>query len=107
MEELLLRPLLTRDELDVVDQQEIDVAIARAELGRAVVANRIDELVREPLGRQVRDGHRGEQAAGLMADGVQQMRLAQAYPSVDEERVVGLRRQLGDGLGGRLSELIR
>src|SRR5881396_3475864 len=71
VEELFLRPLLPRDELDIVDQQEIDVAIARAELGRPIVANRIDQLIGESLRRQIRDGHRRKQAARLMADRVE------------------------------------
>src|SRR5690349_1194272 len=68
VEELLLRPLLAGDELDVVDQEQIDVAIARAELRRAVVANCVDELVREALGRDVDDDHAGEQLRALVPD---------------------------------------
>ena len=54
VEELLLRPFLAGDELDVVDQEEIDGAVLGAELGGAVVADRIDELVREALGGEMR-----------------------------------------------------
>jgi len=36
VEELLLRALLARDELDVVDQEEIDVPVSAPELRRAV-----------------------------------------------------------------------
>src|SRR5262249_43239130 len=42
-----------------------------------------------------------------MADGMEQVRLAQAHSAVNEERVVGLGWQFGDGLGSGLSELVR
>ena len=41
-----------------------------------------------------------------MSDRVEQVRLAETDAAVDEERVIGLGRQLGDGLAGRLRELI-
>ena len=39
VEELGLRAFLARDELDVVDQQHVDAAIAFAEIENAVVAD--------------------------------------------------------------------
>jgi hypothetical protein len=41
-----------------------------------------------------------------VADRVEQVRLAQPHPAVDEERVVGLGRQLGHRLAGGLGELV-
>src|SRR5207245_11165487 len=61
VEELLLRPLFSGDELNVVDQQEVDRPVARAEGGRVVVADRIDELIGEVLGREVDDQRAGKQ----------------------------------------------
>ena len=52
------------------------------------------------------DGHAREEPRGLVADRVQQVRLAESDPAVDEERVVGLGRQLGDRLAGGLGELV-
>ena len=106
VEELLLRPLLARDELDVVDQEDVDGAVLGAELGDAVVADRVDELVGEALGREVEHAQARVEAGDLVADRVQQVGLAEADAAVDEERVVGLRRQLGDGLAGGLGELV-
>src|SRR3989449_11065410 len=83
-----------------VDQQEVDRAVARPELGRAVVADRVDQLVGEPLGGDVDDGHAGEQAHALVADRVEQVRLAETHAAVDEERVVRPRRQLRDPVTG-------
>ena len=53
VEELRLRPLLADDELDVVDEQDIDAAVPFAELEDAVVPDGVDDLVHEPLGRDV------------------------------------------------------
>ena len=56
MEELFLRALLLREELDVVDEQHIDRAELVAEAGHLVVAQRVDHLVSELLDRDVADG---------------------------------------------------
>src|SRR5207249_3827301 len=60
VEEFFLSPLLARDELDVVDQEQIDRAIARPELRGPIVADRVDELVGEALGREIRHRHAGD-----------------------------------------------
>src|SRR5207247_4431719 len=49
VEELLLCALLAGDELDVVDQEAFDVAVARRELRGAVVADGVAQLVAERL----------------------------------------------------------
>ena len=43
----------------------------------------------------------------LVTDRVEEVGLAQADSAVDEQRVVGARRQLGDGLASGLGELVR
>ena len=53
VEELLLEPLLVLHELDVVDQQHVDLAVAPLERGRGVGADGVDELVQERLGGDV------------------------------------------------------
>ena len=106
VEELLLRALLAGDELDVVDQEEVDRAVLGAELRGAVVADGVDEIVREALGGEVEQAERRVQARDLVTDRVEEVRLAEADTAVDEERVVGLRRQLGDRLAGGLGELV-
>ena len=106
VEELLLRPLLARDELDVVDQEQVDGAVLGAELRGPVVADRVDQLVGEALGREVEQAERRVEPRDLVADRVEQVGLAETDPAVDEERVVGLRRQLGHRLAGGLGELV-
>ena len=46
----------------------------------------------------------GIEAARVVTDRVQQVRLAQTGAAVDEERVVRLRRSLGDSDGGGMGE---
>ena len=53
VEELGLRALFAREKLDVVDEQHIDRSIALAKIDDAIVADRVDHLVHEPLGRDV------------------------------------------------------
>src|SRR3990170_2296589 len=47
MKKLLLRALLSRDELDVVDQKHVDVSVLLLEVAHPVCAQAEDELVRE------------------------------------------------------------
>ena len=61
VEELLLRALLVLQELDVVDQQDVDVAVAPLERLRLVVAQAVDEVVGELLGAHVAHPRPGEQ----------------------------------------------
>lgn len=96
VEEGLLRGVLALEELDVVDQQDVVVAVARLEQRGPVVRDRVDEVVGELLRAHVPHADAGVEADGVVADGVQQVGLAEARVAVDEERVVCLGR-LGDG----------
>ena len=107
MEEFLLRPLFSRDELNIIDQKEIDRPVSCAKGVRAAVADCTDELIGEVLGREIDDHHAGKQVTALVTDRVEQVRLAEADAAIDEQRVVRARRELRDGLTGRLGELVR
>ena len=76
------------------------------ELRHAVVADGVDDVVREALGGDVEHGHVGEQVQDLVADRMEQMCLAEAHAPVDEEGVVGLGGELGHGLARGLGELV-
>ena len=52
VEELLLRRFLAGDELDVVDEQQVDACGSARGTRRPIVANGVDELVHEALGRE-------------------------------------------------------
>ena len=59
VEELLLGRVLAGDELDVVHQEHVELAVAPLELVHALEAQRVDELVQEALGREVQDVRSG------------------------------------------------
>ena len=96
VEELFLGPFLVRDELDVVDQEQVDPPVAGAEVVDLALLDRRDELVGELLARRVDDALARELGDHLVADGVHQVRLAEPHAAVQEERVVGVPRALGD-----------
>ena len=99
VEELFLRLLLVFQELDVVDEQDIDFAVAATETLGLAVADRVDEVVGELFGTDVTHAGAVEKAHGVVPDRVQQVRLAEPGFAVDEQRVVRLGRRLGDGDG--------
>ncbi len=104
VEELLLGPLLVGDELDVVDEEQVDPPVAGPEVVDAALLDARDELVRELLAGGVDDLLAREAGDDGVADRVHQVCLAQAHPAVEEERVVGVARALGDREGRRVGE---
>ena len=104
VDELLLGALLALEHLDVVDQQRVELAIAGLERLRALAPQRRDELGREPLGGRVVDLELGVVAAQVLDDRAQQVGLAEARRAMEEERVVGLARELGDRQCRRVRE---
>ena len=73
----------------------------------AVVADGVDHLVHEPLGRDVGELQVAIVLQHVLPDRVHQVRLAQPHAAVDEQRVVRARRRLRDRAAGRVRELIR
>jgi hypothetical protein len=107
VEELLQRLLLALEELHVVDEQHVDVAVAALEGVAGAGLHRVDELVEERLGRDVADPVGGIVVVHVAGDGLQQVGLAEAGVAVDEQRVPAAGRHLGDGLGGGVGEAVR
>ena len=106
VEELLLGLRLALQELDVVDEQDVGVAEARLEVVDVAGLQRRDELVREALGGRAAHAQAAAVVADVVADRVQQVGLAEAGRPVEEERVVGLAGQLGDGERGGVGEAV-
>src|SRR5258705_6238606 len=97
VEELFLRALLTGEELDVVDEEPVEAAIALAELLALLSADRVDELVGELLARRVGDALLRMTRDDRVTDRVHKMGLSKARAAVDEERVVAVTGAFGDG----------
>ena len=106
VEELFLDAFLALDELDVIDEQHVDVAVAAFEGDLAVVAERVDEVVGEFLGGDVLDPHPGEQPLRIVAGGMQQVCLAETRLAPNEQRVVGAGGCFGDRQSGGVREPI-
>ena len=109
VEELLQGGLLALQELDVVHQEDVDVPVAALEgLQAAVVAVAVtqagDEVRGELLGVDVLDADLGVEGTRVVADGVQEVGLAQAGAPVDEQGVVGAGGRLRHGDGGGVGE---
>ena len=108
VEQLLLEPFLAFDELDVVDEQHVGrVAVLATERLLRAVPDAVDVVVEERLGRDVPDQEVRVVLPHEVGDGLEQVGLAQPGVAVDEQRVVGERRPLGDGQGGRVGEAVR
>ncbi len=91
MEELLLGMALALEELDVVDQQHVEVAVAALELLGTGTAQRRDELVGEATRRSCSGrSEPGRVGLEVVGDRDQEVGLAKSRRSVQEERVVGL-----------------
>src|SRR4030095_8924033 len=85
VEELLLGLGLALQELDVVDEEYVDLAVAALERLLALVLDRVDELVGELFTRDVADLRAGVEAADVVAHRVQEVGLAESAVAVDEE----------------------
>ena len=107
VEKLLLRALLAGQELDVVDQKHVRLAVALAELLHRCRLDGGDRLVREFFTIHVDNVEIRVVLLDLNFDGVQQVRLAQTRRPVDEQRVVRAGGVRGHGLRGGKRKLVR
>ena len=96
MEELLLRPVLLREELNVVDHQAIQRSIRRFEIVDGVVLQGLDHITDESFAVHVRKSSAAVALFDLIRNRVHEMRLAESHAAVDEQRVVGPPRIAGD-----------
>ena len=101
-----LGALFLGEELNVVDEQDIHGAEFVAEADHLVVAQRVDHFIGELLAGCVADGGLRRAALDFVTDGLHEMGFAHADAAVEEERIVGFRRTLGDGLAGGMGELV-
>ena len=86
MEEALLGLLFIGDELDIIDEEQVDAAVLVSEVFGFPFAYCIDELIGELLGGDVDEVE--VVLTHQVADGVEQVALAQAGAAIDEQGVV-------------------
>src|SRR5437660_12872012 len=106
VKEFLLRSLLASEKLDVVNQENISLAITLPEFDEITVLDRVDEFVDEQLTRDVDHLHVSSFRPHILSDGLHQMGFAQANAAVNEQRIVRARRRLRDGKTGGMRDFI-
>ena len=106
VEELFLRAVLAAEELDVVDQQQVERAVVALEVVEGLVLVGAHDVGDVGLGVDVADLRRRVALQDVVADRLDQVRLAEPDAAVDEQRVVG-GRVLGDLHAGGARELVR
>ncbi len=107
VEELLLGALLAGDELDVVDHQDVDAAVAGAEVVHPARSDVVDDIVGERFGGDVHDRQVGVDLERAVTDRVQEVRFAETDPAVHEERIELAAGMIGNGQGGGMGEPVR
>src|SRR5438874_13006580 len=106
MEKFLLRPLVTTEKLNVVNQKKVGLAITFPEFYQIAVLYRVDELVDEQLTRDVEHPYVFPFSPDKVADGLHQMGLAQTDATVNKQRVVRSRRRLRDRETGCVRDFV-
>ena len=95
VEELLLRTFFPSEKLDVIDQQQVGLAISFPKFDQIVVLNRVDEFIDEHFAGKVHHLRVLFVHPDILADRLHQVRLAESHSAVNEKRVVGARRRFG------------
>src|SRR5439155_3966714 len=106
VKEFFLRTFLAAQKLNVVDQKQIGLTITLSEFDKVTVLDRVDELVDEKFARKI--NHLGVffLRQDVLADGLHEMRLAQADSAINKERIVSAGRRLRDRETGRVRDLV-
>ena len=84
MEEFFLGAFLLCQKLNVIDQQDVDVAEFVAEAGHLVITQRVDHFIGELLAGDVADGRLRLYALDLVANGLHQVGLPHADAAIQE-----------------------
>ena len=106
VEKFVLGGPLAGNELDIVHQQQIHAPVAGVEVIHRALLDGLDHLDGELIALHIGDLHPGGLGADVLADGQQQMGLAQARVAVDEEGIVIFPRLFRHGQSRRVGKLI-
>src|SRR5262249_36263620 len=93
VKKFLLRPLLTTEKLNVVDQKKIGLPITLAELDQITVLDRVDKLFEKQLTRDIDHLYVFPFPPDELADGLHEMGFAKPHTAIDEQGVVRARRR--------------
>ena len=107
VEEFFLELLGALEELDVINEQHVDLAVPAFEGGHSLRTHGINELVHHGFRGNVTDAFTRKEGANMVPNCVKKVRLAETGGTVDEQRVVRTRGTLGDRQRGRVREAVR
>ena len=100
MEEFLLGGFLAGDELDVIDEEQVRFPVLVPELDVLTGLDGGDQLVGKLVALDIDDVGIGLTFADAVGNGVEQMGLAHAGRAVEEQGVIDLAGDIGDGDAG-------
>ncbi len=106
VKELFLRSLLTGNDLNIIDQQHIGCPIVAVEHGHPVQLDGRNHFVHKALAGGVHHVQAGIVVQQAAADGVHQVRLADADAAVNKKRVIAARGHLCHCLSSRMRQLV-
>src|SRR5690606_15152906 len=86
---LFLGSALVREELDVVDEQQVERVVIPLEFIEGLLLVGAHHVGNVLFRVAVADARLGPYIGKVVADGLKQMRLSKTYAAVDEQRVVG------------------
>jgi hypothetical protein len=104
-----LSSLLSRDELNVINEKNIHLPKLVPELIHFLISNGVDKLVREFLRREITDFsdfRKDTIMENVVSNSVEQVSLPQSHPSIDKEGIIVFRWKIGDGKTGRIGKLV-
>jgi hypothetical protein len=106
VEELLLSSLLTNDELDIVDEENIHRSKSALEFLHLCVTKGENEFVCECLRRHVENSCERIPLKNRVSYRVEKMCLSKSYTTINKEWVIALTRLLGHSHRGGVTELV-
>jgi len=109
VEKFGLSAFFSSNELDVVDEQDVHAPKTVSKLVHSLVTDGVDEFIGEIFGREVT--HRGGVGddvvvEDVIADSVEKVSFAESDSAVNEEGIVILPREFGNGETSRIGELV-
>ena len=104
MEEFLLGGFLTGNKLDIIDEEQISFPVFAPELDVFTGLDGSDQLVGELVALDIDDVGIRLFLPDPVGDGVQQMGLAHAGRSVDEQGIINIAGIVGNGNGGTVGK---
>src|SRR5437764_11198340 len=106
VEELFLHPLFISQELNIVNQQNVNIAELGPERDPPGITQRINQFIGEFFTGNVADGSLRLAALDFVANGLHQVGLPHSHTAIEKQRIVSLGRPFSHRLRGGMGKLI-